>query len=77
MRREENNLSWYVRNCEEVLLRKVGDSNVVNISEAVDPKDPKEYKVNEVKETENEWKQKRMHGQYVREKEVDWDRTWQ
>ncbi|CAH3118543.1 unnamed protein product [Porites lobata] len=54
--------------------RKVGDSNVVNISEAVDPK---EYKVNEVKETENEWKQKRMHGHYVREKEVDWDRTWQ
>ena len=72
VRREENNLSWYVRNSEEVLLRKVGDSNVVNISEAVDPK---EYKVNEVKETENEWKQKRMHGQYVREG-IDWDRTW-
>ena len=70
VRREENNLSWYVRNSEEVLLRKVGDSNVVNISEAVDPK---EYKVNEVKETENKWK----HGHYVREKEVDWDRTWQ
>ena len=34
--------------------------------------------MNEVKETENEWKQKRMHGQYVREKEgIDWDRTWQ
>ena len=66
VRREENNLSWYVRNSEEALLRKVEDSNVVNISEAVDPK---EYKVNEVKETENEWKQKRMHGQYVREKE--------
>ena len=75
MRREENNLSWYVKNSEEALLRKVGDSNVVNISEAVDPK---EYKVNEVKERENEWKQKRMHGQYVREKEgIDWDRTWQ
>ena len=74
VRREENNLSWYVRNSEEVLLRKVGDSNVVNISEAVDPK---EYKVNEAKETENKWKQKRMHGHYVREKEVDWDRTWQ
>ena len=73
--REENNLSWYVRNSEEALLRKVGDSNVVNISEAVDPK---EYKVNEAKQTENEWKQKRMHGQYVREKEgIDWDRTWQ
>ena len=34
--------------------------------------------MNEVKETENEWKRKRMDGQYVREKEgVDWDRTWQ
>ena len=67
MRREESNLSWYVRNSEEALLRKVGDSNVVNISGAVGPK---EYKVNEEKESENEWKQKRMHGQYVREKEV-------
>ena len=66
VRREENNLSWYVRNSEEALLRKVGDSSVVNISEAVDVK---EYKVEEVKETENEWKQKRMHRQYVREKE--------
>ena len=64
-----------MRNGEEAVLRIVGDSNVVNISEAVDPK---EYKVNEVKEMENEWKQKRMHGQYVREKEgIDWDRTWQ
>ena len=66
VRREENNLSWYVRNSEEALLRKVGDSSVVNISEAVDVK---EYKVEEVKGTENEWKQKRMHRQYVREKE--------
>ena len=50
-RRDENSLSWYVRNSEEALLRKVGDGNVVNISEAVDPKG---NKVNEVKETENE-----------------------
>ena len=75
VRREEKYLSWYVRNSEEALLSKVGDSNVVNISEAVDPK---EYKVNEVKEAENEWKQKRIYGQYVREKEgIDWNRTWQ
>ena len=59
MRREENNLSWYVRNSEEVLLKKVGDSNVVNMSEAVDPK---EYKVNEVNETKSEWKQKKCMG---------------
>ena len=60
--REENNLSCYVRNSEEELLRKVGDSNLVNISEAVDPK---EYKVNKAKQKENEWKQERMHGHYV------------
>ena len=53
MRREENNLKWYMRKNREAILRRVGDSNVVNISEAVDPK---EYKVTEVKETENEWK---------------------
>ena len=72
--REQLDLVCKKINSEEVLLRKVGNSNVVNISEAVDPK---KYKVNEVEETENEWKQKRMHGQYVREKEgIDWDRTW-
>ena len=48
-----------MRNSEKVLLKKVADSNVVNISEAVDPK---EYKMNEVNETENEWKQKRIQG---------------
>ena len=37
MRREEKYFSWYVRNSEEALLRKVRDSTVVNISEAVDP----------------------------------------
>ena len=55
-----------MRNSEEALLRKFGDSNVVNISEAVDPK---EDKVNEAKEKENEWKQKRVYGQHVRGKE--------
>ena len=48
-----------MRNSEEALLRKVGESNLVKISEAVDPK---EYKANEATQTENEWKQKIMHG---------------
>ena len=57
-------LSWYVRNSEEALLRKVGDSNVVNISETVDPK---EYKLNEVKETgaeKNAWAVCERKGRY-------------
>ena len=37
VRREEKYFSGYVRNSEEALLRKVGDSTAVNISEAVDP----------------------------------------
>ena len=40
-----------MRNCEEALLKKVGDSNLVNISEAVDPK---EYKVNEPNKRDGE-----------------------
>ncbi|CAH3141403.1 unnamed protein product [Porites evermanni] len=69
MRREENNLGWYVTNSEETLLRKQCSQHLRGCGP----------KVNEVrKETENEWKQKRMHGQYVRGKEgIDWDRTWQ
>ena len=64
-----------MKNNEEVLLRKVGYNNVVNISEAVEPK---EYKMNEVKGMEKEWKEKRMHGQYARGTEgIDWDMTWQ
>ena len=59
-------MSWYAKNIKKALLRKIRDTNVINILEAVDPK---EYKVNEAKKTENEWKQKRIHGQYVREKE--------
>ena len=57
VRREENNLSRYVKNSEEVLLEKVGDSNVVNISEAVGPK---EYKVNAV----NAWAVCERKGRY-------------
>ena len=34
--------------------------------------------MNEAKQTENKWKQKRMHRKFVKEKEgIDWDRTWQ
>ena len=37
VRREEKYLSWYVRNSEEALLSKVGDSNVVNIFRGCGP----------------------------------------
>jgi len=67
---EENNLSLYVRNSEEVLLRKVGEKGTVKVNEA---RDPKEYQKSEKREMENNWKEKQMHGQYVRDMTgVDW-----
>ena len=35
---EESNLSWCVRNSEEVLLRKVGEKGAVKVDEAKEPK---------------------------------------
>ena len=41
VRGEENNLRWYVRNSEEVLLRIVGKKGKVKVDEAKDPKENK------------------------------------
>ena len=74
VRGEENSLSWYVLNSREVLLRKVRDSDIVNVAEAIEPN---EYKRFHSQKREDEWKQKIMHGQFLRDKEgVDWDRSW-
>ena len=75
VRGEENNLRWYVRNCNEVMLRKVGERGTVKVEEA---KDTREYKKSEKQEIENKWKGKQIHGQYVRDMTgVDWEKTWQ
>ena len=57
--REENSLSWYVRNSEEVLLGKVGEKGTVKVDEA---KYPNEYQKSEKREMENKWKEKQMQG---------------
>ena len=42
-----------------------------------DPKEAREYKKMANQETENKWKGKQMHGQYVRDLTgVDWEKTW-
>lgn len=41
VRGEENNLRWYVRNSEEVLLRIVRKKGKVKVDEAKDPKENK------------------------------------
>ena len=72
---EENNLGWYIKNSREILFRKVGEISIVSTEEAVEPN---EYKKSKSQEMEDAWKQKVMHGQFVRDKEgVKWDKSWQ
>ena len=70
VRREENKLDLVCgkQYREEALLRKVGDSNVV-----------RGYKVNKAEMTRRmNGRRKKMHGQYVRQKEsIVLGRTWQ
>ena len=75
VKEEENNLSWYIKNNEEIMLRKVEAMGMVNVKDTVKPS---EYKRNKNQGKEKEWKEKVMHGQYLRDKTgVDWERTWQ
>ena len=72
---EENNLSSYIKNSREILLRKVGESSLVNTEEAMEPNEYKKYKSQEMEDAS---KQKVMHGQFVKDKEgVNWDKSWQ
>ena len=50
VRGEENNLGWYLRNCNEVMLRKAGEKGTVKVEEA---KDTSEYKKTENQKMKN------------------------
>ena len=57
------------------MLRKIGEKGTVKVDKA---KDPKEYKTSEKREMGNKWKEKQMHGQYVRDMAgVNWEKTWE
>ena len=74
IRTEENNLGWYIKHSKEILLRKVGESGIVDTGAA---KKPEEYKNETTQQQENMWKEKPMHGQYLRNMvDVDWEKTW-
>ena len=56
-------------------MRKVGEVSVVNTEEAIAPSECNKAKSQEM---EDAWKQKQMHGLFVRDKEgVNWDISWQ
>ena len=64
VRSEENSLRWYVKNLVEVLLQGVRATGVIR-SEGTVSKD--EFKTSWNNEKLNSWKDKRLHGQFVRE----------
>ena len=76
IRTEENNMGWYVRNSIEPLLEAVKSAGIVDVMNCVKPE---EFKKKRVEDGEKSWREKKMHGQFLRELEetdVDKDRTW-
>ena len=61
---EENNLGWYVKHQAEPLLVAVKNSKTINTEDVVSPT---VYKETERCRVYNSWKNKVMHGQYLRE----------
>ena len=75
VRTEENSLTWYIENSSEEMLASVNNHKLMRNDEAVEPV---QYKANRKQIVEVGWKEKVMHGQFVRElKGVDWDKIWQ
>ena len=64
IRMEENNLGWYVRNSVEPLIESVKAAEKIECNDTVNKKEFKQRWLSENKEL---WKNKRMHGQFVRE----------
>ena len=75
IRSEENNLGWYVRNSLEPMLICVKLAGVIETENCTSKE---EYKRRRVAGNLSQWKEKAMHGQFVREmdKNVDKDETW-
>ncbi|XP_063592543.1 uncharacterized protein LOC134769733 [Penaeus indicus] len=72
---EENSLGWYVRNHDEPLLVAVKGSNTIPLCQ--ESMKPNEFKELKQEDRINTWKDKAMHGQYLREMEgKDKINTW-
>ena len=64
-REEENSLVFYVANSEENLIRGASAAETINTRETIKSVELKKQKAKELKE---KWSEKRMHGQFIRER---------
>ena len=73
---EENNLAWYLKNSNERLLTGVRGIGILNSDAA---KKKREYKQERQNATLNRWKEKKMHGQFLRDmpETVDKNKIWE
>ena len=72
---EENNLGWYLKNSNENLLQGVKHVGILKFKESISKKDFK--KLLNQKRVEN-WKEKQMYGQFIRDmtEDTDKERSW-
>ena len=75
VRSQENNLGQYVRGSNDILLKGVKKSGIV---ETENPMEIEDFKKNSQNEFKNKWHKKRMHVQFAREmpEEIDKDLSW-
>ena len=64
VRSEENNIGWYLKNSNEILLQGMKHVRILKLRESVSKKDFKKS-LNENR-VEN-WKEKQMYGQFIRD----------
>ena len=64
VRLEENNLGLYMRGSKKMLLKDVNKVSIVKTENCMEKQD---FKKNSQNEFKNEWHEKRMYGQFVRE----------
>ena len=75
-RLEENDLGWYVRRSNEMLLKGVKKVGIVKTENLMEKED---FKKNSQNEFKNKCHEKRMYGQFFREvsEEIDKDLSWE
>ena len=75
VRSEENNIGWYLKNSNEILLQGMKHVRILKLRESVSKKDFKKW-LNENR-VEN-WKEKQMYGQFIRDMPdgTDKEKSW-
>ena len=76
VREEENSLGFYVANSEENLIRGVAAAETINTENNITCGEFNKQKAQELKQN---WRGKKIHGQFVREmpEKVDKEKTWE